>query len=410
MRILFNVLFTSLLVFSWMVTQADEIMCINFSSPEIDNTSCNQDNGRIKVNHDGTAPFTYSWSHDSTLNDSVAENLPAGTYKITVTDVTGCTADMTVIVLEKSFELSGSATQSICAAPNGTATVNIQPNTGGTAPFTYLWDNNAGNQTTATATGLSSGTYKVTVTDADGCTSQLTFNVPNSTNGFGASVSSINGTSCFDGNDGSATVMATGGNGSYTYEWFLPSNPDSIIATGATATGLTGARYVVRVRDANGNGCTFNTSVNIPEPDSLRPNLMVAGAIGCRDATGRAFVIPAGGTAPYSILWSTGSVNDTIENLLADQYSVMITDSNNCVTEQDFWVTTLSGPFFKVDTLQKDNCGLEEGIVGVTIETGKAPFKIPWNTNNFEPSDTAFFAYHVARTNGRTPYAVRGGH
>src|SRR5690606_23340559 len=107
---------------------------------------------------------------------------------------------------------------------NGTIDLTV---TGGTAPYTFAWSNTA---TTEDMTGLTAGTYDVTVTDANGCTTTASVTV-NEPTVLSASISSQTNIACNGGATGSATVTVTGGTASYAYLW---SNG----ATTATATGL----------------------------------------------------------------------------------------------------------------------------------------------------------------------------
>src|SRR5690606_20476886 len=111
---------------------------------------------------------------------------------------------------------------------------------------TYLW-NDATAQTTATATGLQAGTYTVTVTDANNCTTttNVTIAEPLVLEATIALANVVN-VSCFDGNDGEATVTVTGGTAPYTYLW-----NDATAQTTATAAGLEAGTYTVTVTDAN---------------------------------------------------------------------------------------------------------------------------------------------------------------
>src|SRR5690606_18051583 len=115
----------------------------------------------------GTGFLAFLWSNGST--DQTASNLTAGLYTLTVTDANGCTATTSVTITQPASGLSSSITSSTdpsCEGnTSGSATVTA---VGGTSPYTYLWSDG---QTTQTATGLTAGTYLVTVTDANGCTS-----------------------------------------------------------------------------------------------------------------------------------------------------------------------------------------------------------------------------------------------
>ncbi|MBK9336168.1 MAG: lamin tail domain-containing protein [Lewinellaceae bacterium] len=107
----------------------------------------------------GTAPYSYLWSNGQTTVTAI--NLTAGTYTVTATDDNGCLATaMATVNQPPALIASTSKTDVSCpGGSNGTATVMAS---GGTPPYSYLWSNG---QTTATATGLSAGTYTVTVTD-----------------------------------------------------------------------------------------------------------------------------------------------------------------------------------------------------------------------------------------------------
>src|SRR5205085_10620705 len=133
---------------------------------------------------------------------------------------------------------------------NGTGIVNAA---GGNAPYTYSW-NSAPPQSTQTATGLAAGTYTVTVTDATSCSSTATVTVtePPAVTAAGSPVTDV---SCFNGNNGSATVNPGGGSGTYTYLW-SPAGGNTI-----TANNLSAGNYTVTVTD--GNGCTATSTATI---------------------------------------------------------------------------------------------------------------------------------------------------
>ena len=92
--------------------------------------------------------------------------IPAGTYTVTVTDNNNCMITAVIMVTEPSA-LAITSTPVVDATcydgADGSASVNVS---GGSTPYSYMWSNG---QTTQTATGLSRGTYPVTVTDANGC-------------------------------------------------------------------------------------------------------------------------------------------------------------------------------------------------------------------------------------------------
>jgi hypothetical protein len=130
--------------------------------------SCNglSDGGATASAIGGTAPYTYSWSNSASTASITA--VIAGTYMVTVLDANNCSSIATVIISEPNILLGNSHVDSNATCdglPNGGA--SALP-TGGTAPYSYLWSTTA---TTSVITGLSAGSYAVTVTDANGCTS-----------------------------------------------------------------------------------------------------------------------------------------------------------------------------------------------------------------------------------------------
>lgn len=130
---------------------------------------CNGDlSGAINLSPSGGSPgYTYLWSNSSTLQDLVA--LAAGTYTVQVTDTNGCVA-VDSFTLNNPAAISASATVSDDTGSNNGA-IDLSA-AGGTGTLTYLWSNAA---TTEDLTGLSAGTYTVTITDANGCTLVDTF-------------------------------------------------------------------------------------------------------------------------------------------------------------------------------------------------------------------------------------------
>lgn len=146
---------------------------------------------------------------------------------------------------------------------DGEATVVVS---GGTAPYSYQWDD-SNSQNTATATGLSAGTYQVIITDANACveTANVTISEPEVLFAYFDEYNDIN---CNGENDGSATVAVLGGKPPFTYEWNDMNNQ-----IGATASGLSAGTYEATVTDDN--GCVDVISITISEPSELNAYALV---------------------------------------------------------------------------------------------------------------------------------------
>ncbi len=227
----------------------------------------------------------------------------AASYTVTVTDANGCTETASIAVTQPAaLNVTATTTAPSCGGSNGSATANAL---GGTPGYKYAWTPVGG--TNATASNLSAATYTVTVTDANGCTQTATAVVVASST-LTTSVSSTN-ILCFGGNNGTATANPNGGTTPYTYLW------SPVGQTTQTATGLTAGSYTVTVTDAI--GCTATASITLTQPAASITLLTAGFPVTCNSGNdGQATVIPAGGSTPYTYLWSNGITNANADVLL----------------------------------------------------------------------------------------------
>jgi hypothetical protein len=122
----------------------------------------------------GSTPYQYQWSHDPAATGASQSGLAAGIYRLTMSDAKGCSSEVSVELLQPALlSLSAQMDSTNCqrATANIAATVS-----GGTDPYTFLWSTGA---KTPAVTGLSSGTYTLTLTDANGCSDTRLFTVEN---------------------------------------------------------------------------------------------------------------------------------------------------------------------------------------------------------------------------------------
>lgn len=326
-------------------------------------TTCGASNGTATANIiSGVGPFTYAWSNGG--NTATITGLVAGTYSVTVTNGAGCpaTGSVTVTAPPPVF-VTINATPLVCVgAATGTATAVV---TGGTAPFSFLWNTGA---TTQTITGLAPGVYSVTVTDAVGCQDDATTVIAAAP----AVIVNIAGTSivCGPGNTGSASALVNGGTPPFTYLW----------STGATTVGVTGlveGTYSVTVTDAN--GCSGQDDFFIDVVDNLAVNIIKQNVLCFGGNTGSAVASGSGGTAPYSFVWSTGSTNAAISNLTIGTYSVTVTDANGCTATS---TTTITQPPVLNVTLNATALvcpGANNGSATATATGGTQPYSYAWS-------------------------------
>lgn len=280
--------------------------------------SCDQiDNGAIIINIDrGVEPITYTW-------DNGIGNIPnptallAGTYNVTVTGGNNCSSSATIDLIEiPSVDIGITKLDNLC---NGDSAGSILANlTGGTAPFEILWSNGVTNETELN--NLEAGTYILTVTDANSCTSitSVEINEPNSL----VTTTSTSNISC--DTVGNAFVTATGGTPPYTYLW-----NDSANQTTDTAFNLAMGTYIVTITDAN--NCIEIDSVILSNSGLLTCEISVLQYI--QTVGGNEGHLSANASGESGILtynWSNGATTQEVSNLGNGSYSVTIVDNNNC--------------------------------------------------------------------------------
>ncbi|SNR47317.1 hypothetical protein, partial [Flavobacterium sp. ov086] len=313
-------------------------------------------------------PFTYVWA-PSGGNSDTASNLTAGNYSVTITSPSGCSIVKNFTIIEPTpLATTPSQIDLLCnGATTGEASVVV---TGGTGAYSYAWS--PGGQTGATATGLTAGTYTVTVTDANLCQATQAFTITEP-NALTATITPTQ-VSCNGGTNGSATVTATGGTGAYTYSW----SPTG--GTAATASGLTAGTYTVTVTDAN--SCTITQSTTITEPSVLLASITAHSDISCNGSNdGSATVTPTGGAGSYTYAWlPTGGSAATATGLSPGNYTVTVTDANSCTTTDN--VTIIEPALLTSSITSQTDILCNGGTTGsatVTATGGNGAYSYVWS-------------------------------
>ena len=352
--------------------------------------NCNGDGSGTATVHavGGSGTYSYAWSTVPQQTDSTATGLQAGSYMVTVTDVNGCSITNTVTVLEPPVLTATTTTTGASCAGYNDGTASAIPN-GGVGGYTYAW-NTSPVQTDSTATGLVAGTYTVTVTDANGCTTTASAVV---TEPLGMVLTmSSNPTSCFGGNDGSAAVSVSGGSGNYTYLW---NTNDTTVAI----TNLVAGNYIVTVTDVN--GCSRTDSVQVTEPTQMFINTLKTD-VSCFNGTdGSASATPSGGTAPYTYAWNTTPIQNTQTaiNLPAGTYIVTVTDANNCSATASVTINQPPTGVSTSVTFTDVSCFAgNDGVATVNPTGGSGNYTYQWSNNQFTQTITGLIAgtYYVS--------------
>ncbi|HEY9170180.1 MAG TPA: PKD domain-containing protein [Lutibacter sp.] len=321
----------------------------------------------------GTQPYNYSWNN-STATGATASNLKAGLHTITIKDANDCEILVFVTISEPSAALTANAVQNspvkCFGGADGSATVTAS---GGTSPYTYLWENSA--STIDTATDLKAGLRTVTVWDANGCetTAMVLINEPTN---LTASASQFKSVTCNGMSNGVAIATVAGGTLPYTFSW------DKSSSSSAVASDLAAGVHTVTIKDKN--GCETSAIVVIEEPTKLTATITQNIPVKCKgESNGEATVKVDGGTTPYTYAWqNSSSTSASTTDLPAGTHIVTVKDANGCETTVSVIITEPA--ILEVSAIQKSpvKCkGGADGSATVTVSGGTTPYAYYWDNN-----------------------------
>jgi gliding motility-associated-like protein len=319
-------------------------------------------NGSISVNiNGGTSPFTYDWSDNTFDGLSTLLGIPSGSYTLNLIDANGCSLEKTLFLDEPDpLDIVCFLGQDV-SGPGGMDGSFIVDIIGGTPNYTITYDNGNGTSGTLndateganTISDLPSGTYTITVIDANGCEDEcsVTINEP----GCDLNIDSIELVGeilCFGDSTGALEGFISGGSGNYIILW--SSNGDSI-GNQLLVNNLPAGSYTLSVEDADNPGCSRTSTFDLEQAEELQflncSELQGVSTPGAGDGIGR--VIYEGGSPSYNISWNgpqSGTIvpsGDTLDiiNLQGGTYTITITDANGCVDSCSF-------------SIQNGNCDL----------------------------------------------------
>jgi len=262
-----------------------------------------------------------------------------------------------------SFTISSSYTPVLCyGESNGTASVII---TSGTGPFTYIWSPVGG--TNATASGLSAGTYIITVSDS---VCGLAIDTVIVTQPDTLQINGVyDNVICYGDSNGDAYAYPLGGTGPFTYLWSTGGTTQEI-------TGLFAGNYSVTVTDVN--GCTADTVITVYSPSPVTASPVITEA--CILGNGQIILNASGGLSPYTYNWSPSvSTTDTASNLVEGYYSVTIRDYLGCTYVLDSMF--VPGPPQLTMGSLPDTCHMppiHSGAAFVIVTDGTPPYSYLW--------------------------------
>ena len=290
------------------------------------NLGCSgQSNGSATLNiSGGIAPYNLAWPDGDTA--LINNNLSIGNYEVIVFDDVGC-SDTALVEITANINVQPNLVgihESEPGANDGLAFINPS---GGTPPYLVTWSNGSIGDT---ITNLAPGTYSVIVGDISGCLVADTVEIL-------AGVCDLEITTqkedlrCHGDRSGSAEVAFMD---SFSVTSIVWSNGDTTQGISQQPAGL----YTVQVVDSI--GCIGIDTVELLQPESLVVELQSLSSASC-SRLGSAIIAVGGGMEPYNINWSNGMEGDTIDDLQAGDYTVTVTDQNQCSSNLNISITTL---------------------------------------------------------------------
>ena len=346
---------------------------------QVQGISCfgENDGSAMATAEGGSGTYSYLWSDPLAQILPMAVLLQAGPVSVTVTDGNGCQVSGTTFIEQPlPLQLTATATNVLCFGGT-TGTGQVQA-TGGTHPYTYLWNDLPGT-TDSLVANLSAGMYEVEVIDFNGCEASATITVTQPATALTATAVQTQ-TSCFGENEGQAQVNASGGTGpSYTYLW---SNG----ATGATVSNLPAQVYSVTITD--NNGCQASTTVAIDQYDPMSITVIFSPVSCAGNMDGELAVTDVDGGSGSSLLnylWSANpALNaDVITGLAGGQtYGVTVTDNAGCSASSSVFLAEPEPMSIQVGGQDVSCFGFDDGSASVlSIQNATGLISFLWGPN-----------------------------
>jgi pectin methylesterase-like acyl-CoA thioesterase len=350
---------------------ADEYSCLFYLSPVVQNVSgCANQEEDFTLYADGDNIKWYSDLEGNNEIWSASEYTPdieeAGTYTFYVTQSNGeCTSTPIPVTLTiwPAPVLSAAITHIDCQGTEfGSINLTVS---GSEGPFNFMWSNDAVSED---ITRLVAGDYTVFVTAKNGCSETATYTVTSPSEILLEIITED--TNC-NSNEGSATVVASGGEPGYTYLW---SNGSAETVIDELYSGI----YYVTVTDALGCSAIGVAAVN----DIGGPEIEIEYVtnIACYGgATGAISLAVTGGATPYTYLWSNGATTKDINGVNAGVYEIEVKDTEGCRAIESIKVSEPE-PLSVLMEIAQASCGQSNGSAKAIVKGGVSPYSYSWST------------------------------
>lgn len=341
--------------------------------------------GTVTVQLSGGIPaYSYSINGITFVPTSTFTGLASGNYTIIARDSKGCNDAIPVTINQPNLlqAIVDSVSNILCNG-GGTGGVYISV-TGGTGPYSYLWNTGA---TTQDITGIGAGIYNVAITDSKGCSTSAGVTITQPLPLF-VTVASFYNLNCNNDSSGAIDITVNGGIPPYSFAW-------SNTATTEDIYGLQAGTYAATVTDAN--GCIANISQAITQP-ALLTSSVTSNNVNCNGAANGSIDLTVnGGTPAYSYLWSNGATTQDLNAIAGGNYSVVVYDSKGCSVTNAV-VITEPAPIALTAVVTNVLCnGATTGDINLSVNGGAPAYTFNWSNgaNSEDISNLAAGTYTV---------------
>lgn len=367
---------------------------------EINHVDCFGENtGSVTLQLSGGAGnfITTMNGNSATGNSVVFQNLAAGTYPILIEDGNNCTAIESVIIDENSeVQLALTSTQNVTCNGDSDGSVTVNAN-GGNGGYSYFI-NGTPNGNNNTFTNLLAGQYSISTIDDLGCEDIITVDITEPSIILVNLVSQTN-ESCSGANDGSATIQANGGVGNFQYTLNGITNSTGVF------NNLSAGNYNVIVLD--GNTCVENLPFLIDSASPIAAQIDSQTEVDCFGNNNASIQLSAsGGNSNFTFdLGTQTNATGFFQNLTAGNYTISITDGNNCQTTIEANISQPSEISPSLINAQQVNCfGENNGSFQIQASggTGSYNFSMGNETNStgiFENLTAGSYTISITDTN-----------
>jgi gliding motility-associated-like protein len=382
--------------YSFTLTQPDSLsiaVAKSLTSDGAYNIACNGGTGIIGITVSGGSVGNYSFNWTSANGSGIISgqedqyNLTAGSYNVIVNDINGCSLNRDISLMQpQPLNITLAPTNITCEAPgldNGSVNLSVS---GGRSPYQFIWSNG---RTTEDINNLTTGYYKVNVTDTYGCmvTDSVAVLLPPPLT-LNKSISSFNsfGVSCYGMSDGMIRISPTNGDSPFIFNW---NGPDGFVSTDSILTGLKAGRYVVQMTDKN--YCKISDTTILTQPNKLGMAVTLSSGntggfnINCAgDKTGTIDINALNSVGTVRYIWSDGATGRSRYSLSAGNFGVILTDKNNCQIDSTITLTQPDSIITSVEIVKPFCSDLPDGQIRLTVTGGviTTGYSFKWSDNS----------------------------